>query len=257
MKILKFKKKSKDKYELYLENNKTILLYEDVIIKNNLLLTKNIDEKTLKILQKQNNDMNAYLLAIKYISIKMRSIKELNNYLIKKGFDIKLSKEITNKLIKEGYLNDLKFTKSFINDNINLTTSGPLKIRNQLIKYGVELSTIDKEIALIDNNIITQKLNKLIDKQLKIKKGSTNSVKQKLIIYFINLGYDKSMIINELAKKTIETDKSKLLKDYNKLYNKYKNKYDSSNLLYLISQKLYLKGYTSADIKEIIGEYHG
>ena len=37
MKILKFKKQSKDKYKLYLDDNSDITLYEDVIIKNNLL----------------------------------------------------------------------------------------------------------------------------------------------------------------------------------------------------------------------------
>ena len=35
MKILKFKKQSKDKYMLYLDDNSKITLYEDVIIKNN------------------------------------------------------------------------------------------------------------------------------------------------------------------------------------------------------------------------------
>ena len=45
MKILKFKKQSKDKYKLYLDNNSDITLYEDVIIKNNLLITKEISDE--------------------------------------------------------------------------------------------------------------------------------------------------------------------------------------------------------------------
>ena len=36
MKILKFKKTSKDKYKLFLNNNEVITLYEDVIINNDL-----------------------------------------------------------------------------------------------------------------------------------------------------------------------------------------------------------------------------
>ena len=77
MKILKFKKQSKDKYKLYLDDNSEITLYEDVIIKNNLLITKQIDKKLLDDLEKENNDRKAYILAVNYISIKMRSIKEI------------------------------------------------------------------------------------------------------------------------------------------------------------------------------------
>ena len=53
MKILKFKKQSKDKYKLYLDNNSDITLYEDVIIKNNLLITKEISDELLEALKKQ------------------------------------------------------------------------------------------------------------------------------------------------------------------------------------------------------------
>ena len=89
MKILKFKKQSKDKYKLYLDNNSDITLYEDVIIKNNLLITKEISDELLEALKKQNNDMYAYTLALGYISVKMRSIKEINDYL--KNEDVILS----------------------------------------------------------------------------------------------------------------------------------------------------------------------
>ena len=59
MKILKFKKQSKDKYKLYFDDNSEITLYEDVIIKNNLLITKQIDKKLLDDLEKENNDRKA------------------------------------------------------------------------------------------------------------------------------------------------------------------------------------------------------
>ena len=44
-------------------------------------------------LEKENNDRKAYILAVNYISIKMRSIKEINDYLIKKDFCHKVINE--------------------------------------------------------------------------------------------------------------------------------------------------------------------
>ena len=79
MKIIKFKKTAKDKYKLYLDNGESLSLFEDVIVNNNLLLTKQIDNELLDKLNYQNNEQHAYVLAIKYLSIKMRSKKKLVN----------------------------------------------------------------------------------------------------------------------------------------------------------------------------------
>ena len=255
MKILKFKKEGKDKYKLFLDNNESISLYEDVIIKNNLLLSKEIENNKLDDLISQNNIIYAYNVALKYITFKMRSIKETDKYLLQKGFEKYIIKKVLERLIKEGYLNDLNFAKSFINDRIKLTPSGPIKIKKELLKYGVKEDIINSEIEKIDINIIEEKLKKLLEKQIKIKKGSLNSVKLKLINYFINLGYEKDMIVNLLSNYEIKSDMVRLDKDYDRLYNKYKNKYNGSELLYFISQKLYSKGYTSDDIKSVIKKH--
>ncbi|HIU40649.1 MAG TPA: RecX family transcriptional regulator [Candidatus Aphodocola excrementigallinarum] len=254
MKILKYKKIGKDKYKITLDDNKEIELYEDVIVKNNLLLNKEIEDDKLDALLKQNEEEKNYFLALKYISIKMRSIKEIKNYLSKKNVSNNVIQNIVKRLIKEGYLNDALFVKAFINDQINLTLNGPIKIKNELLKHDINKDVIDEEISKIDNNLIKEKLNKLLKKQLKIKKGSYNSVKNKLINHFINLGYYKEDILNEISLLDIKTDDTKLKKDYERLYSKYKSKYNGDRLNYFIMQKLYLKGYTKEDINKVIKE---
>ena len=191
MKIIKFKKTSKDKYKLYLDNGESLSLFEDVIVNNNLLLTKQIDNELLDKLNYQNNEQHAYVIAIKYLSIKMRSKKEVSEYLIKKGVEENVITEVINRLIKDGYINDLAFSKAYVNDALLLSNDGPYKIKNNLIKYGVKQEIIDEVINDIDLNLVNQKLNNLIEKQIRIKKGSFNMIKVKLLNYFYNLGYDK------------------------------------------------------------------
>lgn len=252
MKILKFKKTSKDKYKLFLDNNESITLYEDVIINNNLLLSKEVDNELLDDLIKQNNFVDAYNIALNYISVRMRSIYETKEYLIKKGISNTLIESTIKKLIKDGYLDDLKFTKAFVNDKLTITNQGPSKIKRELLKYKVEESIINEVTSDIDNDIVRQKLSKLVEKQVKIKKGSTNILKIKLVNYFMNLGYSKDMILKELSKYELKSDENKLKRDYDKIYNKYKDKYEGSKLSYYIAQKLYTKGYTSSDITTVI-----
>ena len=47
MKIIKYTKKSANKYNILLENQESISLYSDLILKYNLLILKEIDKNTL------------------------------------------------------------------------------------------------------------------------------------------------------------------------------------------------------------------
>lgn len=252
MKIIKFKKTAKSKYKVYLDNGEVISLYEDVIIDNNLLLTKELDDLLLKKVNEQNNCVHVYTLALNYISIRMRSIKEVKMYLQKKEINSNLIEETVEKLVKNGYLNDFNFAKAYVNDQLIISTKGPLKIKKELLNYGINNDIVDEVIDEIDIIYLKEKLSNLMEKQVRIKKDSANSLKIKLINYFTNLGYSRNMILEELSNYKLKSDYNKLVKDYNKLYNKYKNKYDENDLKYFISQKLYSKGYTGEDISEVI-----
>lgn len=256
MKITKFKKISKGKYKVLLDNNESLTLYEDVIINNNLLLSKEVNNDLLDELINQNNDVHAYGMALNYISIRMRSIMELKEYLLNKKISKTIVEKTINRLTNEGYLDDFKFAKAFLNDKITISSSGPLKIRKELLKYGINNTIINEVISEVDNNVVKEKLSNLMKKQIKIKKDSANSLKLKLINYFTNLGYEKQMVLDELANYDLKSDTNKLNKDYYKLYNKYKGKYSGSKLEYFLAQKLYSKGYTSDDITKVIKENH-
>ena len=55
MQIVRYQKVGKDKYKLFLDNKESIILYENVILANNLLLNKEIDREKLATLIKQND----------------------------------------------------------------------------------------------------------------------------------------------------------------------------------------------------------
>lgn len=251
MKIIKFKKVSLDKYKVYLDNGDIISLYEDVIVNNRLLLTKEVDEELIKVLNKENNSVNAYYFAIKYLTIRKRSKKEVIEYLRKKDITEEMIEKVIERLEKEGNINDFSFSKSYVNDSLLLTNKGPLRIKNELIKYGISTDIINEALYDIDYELLKEKLFNLIDKQIKIRKDSPSVLKLKLLNYFYNLGYEKEMILDELKKFNVKANIEQLQKEYNKLYRKYSKKYEESELDYYINKKLYEKGYSSEDISKI------
>lgn len=250
MKINKFKKIGSNKYKIYFDNE-SLIVYEDVILKYNLLYKKDIDNDLLIEINKENYKSSIYDVSIKYISVRMRSKKELEEYLKKKKYDQKDIEETIKRLQNQDLLNDEKFAKSYINDKLYLTNYGLTKIKNDLLKLGVEEYIIDAIVNNIDLQVINDKLSKIIDKELKINsKLPTNKLNNKIINRCINLGYNYEDILNILNDKNIEGN-SNIEYDYKKIYEKYKNKYDEYKLNAVIKSKLYQKGYTIDEINNI------
>jgi len=142
MKIIKYEKKGNKKYKIYLENNTTINVYEDVILKHKLLFKKEIDESLLNELDKDNNKEDVYNKCVKYISVRIRSIEEIKEYLLKKEVSNNLINETIDKLIKNKLLDDEIFTKAFVHDKLNFTTMGPYKIEEELKKHKIDSNII-------------------------------------------------------------------------------------------------------------------
>lgn len=243
MKIIKFKLKKNNIYEIIFDNKLKLDLYDDVIIKYNLLSKKEIDNNEFDNIVKDNFELSAYYKSLKYINIRMRSRQEIINYLKKLLFEDYVINEIVARLDKEGYLNSKIYIEAYINDQINLTNNGPYKILNSLIYLGFNENEISKYLSEIDNDIWTDKLKKLIYKKIKINKNkSTRNILNKLNYELVNLGYDKQDINNILQNLEID-DNDTFIKEADKLKEKLSMKYSGKELKLYLKNKLYTKGF--------------
>lgn len=240
MKIIKYKKLPGNKYKITLDNN-DVILYENIIIKNMILLKKDIKEDELKQYLNENIFYEAYYKALNYIKFRMRSTNEIEKYLAKE-FNKDLIEKIILNLTKEGYLNDDYFTKCYINDSINLKNIGPNKIIHELEKLGIDKSIIDKNIKVFTSSKEEEKIKKIIDKKVKTNKNkSVYNLKNNIKLNLINQGFNVEIIDKNI--NNINFDETSIYeKEYNKLYNKLSKKYTSYELEQKIKQKLYQKG---------------
>jgi len=253
MKINKFKKLSNNKYKIFFDNE-SLIVYEDVIIKYNLLYKKEIDNDLLLEINKDNYKASIYDTALKYIGVRMRSEKEIREYLSKKNYDEKDIKEVMNKLKYQGLLDDVSFSKSYINDKLYLTNSGPNKIKMELEKLGVSEDVINDSANNIDKKMVLEKLEKIINKEVRLNaKLPISKLNNKIINRCMSLGYNYEDIIEILSNVDV-TSKSDINKDYEKLYKKYSLKYDDYKLKSYIKSKLYQKGYNLDEINRVVGE---
>lgn len=197
MKIEKYESINNGQYKIYLSDGTILKINSDVIINNNLLYKKEIDNTLLNKILKENDNANIYNKCVKYISVRLRSKKEIIDYL--KKLNIDNTADIIDKLTKNNLINDEVFTKAFIKDKINFTSYGPYRIRQELNKYNIDNEIIDKYIKDIDEEILIDKVDKQINKMIKSnRKYSGNILKSKIYNNLYNNGFDKDMIINIL-----------------------------------------------------------
>ena len=69
MKIIKYTKKSANKYNILLENQESVSLYSDLILKYNLLILKEIDNNTLEAIKKDNLKLEHDYKTLKYLKV--------------------------------------------------------------------------------------------------------------------------------------------------------------------------------------------
>lgn len=242
MKILCYKNKKGNIYEITLSNKEKITLYDDVILKYNLLITKEIKDNELNNILKDNDKIKAYLLAIKYIRVKLRTEDEIKKKL--KDYDKDTINYVINRLNKEKYLNNDLYIKAYINDSINLKFEGPNKILYDLKKMKFKEDEINNYLLKVDNDIWINKIRKYIKKKIETNKSlSKIFLEKKIKEDLFNKGFYKEDIDNTLNEFTIEEDKSIYEKEYTKLKNKLSKKYSNEELEYRIKISLYKKGF--------------
>lgn len=248
MKIDKIKKLKNGKYKVELDNKEAITLYDEVIINNNLLFNKNIDNELLNKINKDNDYYKNYNKVLNYILYKMRSHLEVEEYMKKLVIPLEEQQKIITKLEENNFLNDNTYVKAFIADKINLTNDGPYKIKNELLKKNISEYLIDEELNKYDNSLFEEKIVKIIEKKLNMNnRYSSYILKQKLFNYLINLGYGKEMIISNLENIKV-TNPDAIEKEYQTLYRKLSKKYDGENLFFEIKKRLYKKGFKTEEI---------
>lgn len=250
-KITNIKQISSNKYSLLIDDKKHIV-YDDVLLKYNILKTGEISEEIYIEIVNANNYYEGYNKCLKYILAKKRTEKEIREKLIKLSVGKEDIQRIIERLYQEHYLDDDKYISSYINDNLLLTLNGPKKIALNLKKSGLKENLVNEHLIGIDDAIWSQRAEKILNKKLK----TARNISKKMFVIklkkdFQNLGYDEKYY-NHLLKDIIFDDADSLKKDYDKIVRKLSRKYSDEKLNVMVKQKLYQLGYTLEQIEKII-----
>lgn len=243
LKIVKYSKQSSSKYKLELDDGRKLVLYEDVILKYQLLLKKEIIDSEISNIENDNYEWDVYYTALNSIKSRVKSVYGLKESLLKKEYPIELVDKACSKLIEQGYLDDRSFAKSYINNQIITTNNGPNKIKRELIKHKVSLDIICDELGVFDEDTQLEKIRKVATRLFKSNKSRGGAVlRNKIVNDLVNLGYEANLVYKVVDEFDYSNDRNIAAKEYDKLYKRLSRKYEGKELEYKIKEKLYQKG---------------
>lgn len=242
LKIEKYKFLGNGRYQVIISGDKYVI-YEDIILKYNILSKGCISKNELDLYLKDNLYYEAYYKAIKYIEVKLRTEKEIDSYLKRYRYDDGIISFVINRLKEYGYINECVYTEAYINDQINLKNVGPLVIIRDLEKLGISRDVIYKYIDNYSRDNQISKIKKLVYRDIRLNSNKSSYVlKNKIFCNLINKGFYKEDIEYVLSD-VIFDDSSIRDREYERIKSRLSKKYSGSELEYRVKQKMYQKGF--------------
>jgi len=104
----------------------------------------------IKQLQEQDELESAHTRALHFLSFRSRSIQETRDYLTRKGCSPELTSAVLRRLEEEGYLDDARFCREWLENRSAFRPRGVSLIKAELRQKGVSNEVIETSLAQAD-----------------------------------------------------------------------------------------------------------
>ena len=133
-----------------------------------------------------------------YCSYQDRCHKEVIAKLKTFGVKSNESNQIISNLIKENYLNESRFSKSFVRGKFNIKNWGKVRIINELKFRNISPYNITLGLNEIDDQDYMKKLEDIFNKKLSSLSNLSSPLKKKKIIsYLLYRGWESNLVYSK------------------------------------------------------------
>ncbi|WP_223703441.1 recombination regulator RecX [Sutcliffiella deserti] len=241
-------KKNKERFNIFLDDEYAFAVYESTLLKYQFVKGKELDELDIEEILYSDQINRAYLSAVHYLSFRMRTEKEIEQYLKEKEIEPYIIKEIIIKLKDQSYLNDKEFAIAYVRTQVQTTLKGREVIQQELLEKGIDRNTIEDALLEYKEDIELEHAIKLVHKyHPKYKKDAFKIMKQKVEQSLKRKGYPFPVIKEAMIEADLEEDSSEEWDAVVKQAEKYHRKYSSlKGYEYTSKMKgaLYRKGFS-------------
>lgn len=200
-------KRNSERYNIYIDYEYAFSLSGELLIEYNLKKNSEIDEEEITELVSKENTKKAYDMTLNYLKYRMRSQKEIEEYLIRKGFDLDTIEEVLEKLGKYDFVNDELFAEAMTRDLLSTKLVGRRYIVHKLRQKGIDEGIIDSAVAQIDDEAEFQRACQLAEEQFnRCREAPSIKDEQRIARLMARRGFEWYMINRILREKRQESE---------------------------------------------------
>lgn len=118
--------------------------------------------------------------------------------------DRQAAEEIVSELIRESYVDDLRYASAFAREKAGITGWGPIKIKMALAAKGISRDTVSAALEEIDEDKACSKLEKLLDSKWRSLCDDPQG-KLKLLRFALSRGYQYDQVKDIVERITSQS----------------------------------------------------
>jgi regulatory protein len=141
---IKPQKKKKDRYNIYVDGEFAIGLAAETLVKSGIKIGQEISNEQIQQLIFKNEVANLLAKAYRFLSYRPRSEREIRDYLQRKSKNSSAIPTVLAELRQQGYIDDVEFTKWWVEQRREQNPRGLRLIRSELLQKGVPQKIIDE-----------------------------------------------------------------------------------------------------------------
>lgn len=256
--ITKIKMKQSNYFELSLENAEetlNLMISMDSFYQYSIEKGSCVQRDLVEKFKKEDAYIRAYLGAIRYLTIKDRTRKEMYDYLSQKTeLSIKEINQMIEQLEQLDYINDERYLVSQL-DSMHAALMGTKKIKSSLVKKGIPYERIEEVLAKESDEMYIQSAIKLIEQHRMLDTNKNlNKTKQSIQNKLVRMGYRSEIIAEAMRRVNLEKDVQKeqalLAKECAKQCERLSKKYSGYELKSKLITVLIRRGFEYSEVIE-------
>ncbi len=186
-------KKYKEMLSVFIDSQYAFSIPEEDYLRLGLYDKNEITDEELSYIKKEVLLKNARSKAIKYVSFRLLSEKELVVKLQSKGFDEEIIRNVLDDLKSIGYINDKIYAQKFVFERSKLKPKSKKMLKFELINKGISEDIIDEVLDNFEYDEVTI-MERLIKKKFGKYDLSEPQVEVKVISFLLHRGFSLEVI---------------------------------------------------------------
>lgn len=249
--------KAKNRFNIYINDEYAFPVDDNLLVQYRLIKGKELTKEEIEELREKGELSKGYQAALHYLNFKMRSEKEIVDYLKKK--EHQSIEPIIEKLKTNRLINDEEYAKSFVRTNSLLKLEGPKKIERTLFTKGLSKGDVLTGLDEYSGDKQQENASKLAEKVVNRQRNkSSREMTQKIREQLMTHGFDSDVIQTTLDELEIDQSDDEeyeaLEMQGEKAWTRYSRKHSGYDLISRTKTFLYSKGYPREMIDRFIEE---